>query len=86
MVLDFEEKVVFTENIRLGEDSNLGYLLKCNEGQITIESAQFFLDATGGAGPSWARGMTAHSSIETIEDVGVFKEPMENYLKRFIKK
>ncbi|UQD52222.1 hypothetical protein C0971_09465 [Bacillus methanolicus] len=76
---------VFTNKIKLGEESNIGYLLKYENGQLTIHKAQFYMDAAGGIGPCSTRHLTAFSAIVIIEDVEVFEKPMQNYLHNFIK-
>ena len=79
------EDFVFTDNLFLGETSSIGYLLTYSNGEISIESAQFYVDATNGLGPCDMAHLIRYSSIEPREDVEVFEKPMEMYLKQFIK-
>jgi hypothetical protein len=72
---------VFTDKLYLGEISSLGYLLKIHDNQVTIQSAQFYVDAMGTGGP-----VATYSRIEIREDVEVFEEPMQEYINKFIQK
>jgi len=78
------EGFVFTNKLRLGETSSIGYLLTYADGAVTIQSAQFYLDATGGLGPNSFAHLIRYSAIELREDVEVFEQPLEDYLKRFV--
>lgn len=80
---DEREDFIFTNNLNLGETSNLGFLLQLKDGQLSIQSAQFYMDATGGLGPSSVAHLVRYSAIEIREDMEVFENPMKNHLNKF---
>ena len=63
-------------NFGLGEADTVGYLLKLYDGELIINSAR---NSAGGC-------MFPPPSIHIEEDCDVFDEPMEKFIKKFIKK
>ncbi|MFV8830236.1 hypothetical protein [Alkalihalobacterium sp. APHAB7] len=58
------------ENLRIYEDSSLGYLLNYNAEKVTIQSAVI---------------QVTESSIDVVDDAELFEKPMLAYVQRFMK-
>lgn len=58
------------KNLRIYEDSSVGYLLKYNGGKLLIQSAVIQL---------------TYSSIDVVDDVELLNGPMTSYMQKFIK-
>jgi hypothetical protein len=63
------------EELGIGEGDSFGFLLKYQNGLITVSSASSF-------GGDCMRG----PEIEKTEDCGIFERPMEKFINKFIKK
>jgi hypothetical protein len=63
------------EELGIGEGDCYGFLLRYDNGMLTVFSASSF-------GGECMRG----PEIETVEDCGIFEKPMEKFIKKYIKK
>ena len=58
------------ENLKIYEDSSVGYLLKVKGEELSVQSAIH---------------QATDSSINVVDDAEVFEKPMQNYVQRFMK-
>lgn len=82
---DEEEKpegFVCTNGIYLDDSSSLEYLLKLENDVVTIQAVRHSLAINGFVGPC---GIGSTEGVEILDNTGVFGEPMEEYIKGFIK-
>lgn len=75
------EDVIPVKDLYLSESESLGYLLKYENGVLTIQSAIYYLHGKNFSGPF---GST--TEIEIKENVEIFEQPMLEYIKRYVKK
>jgi hypothetical protein len=78
---ELPEDVKPVKDLYLNETTSIGYLFEMENNQLVIQSAIYYLHGKHFVGPG---GFGSTTEIEVEDNVEIFEQPMNDYLKKYI--